>query len=93
MQPKYIINWLGNKLFATMVCRKCKRKIPFTSQMEPDDTEEDEAELDEFVDQLYDQLEIVGVDPFMEEILKSRLRRRIARMDANERLRLLMYLR
>lgn len=93
MQPKYIVNWLGNELLATMVCRKCKRKMPFASQIEPDYTEEDEAGLDEFVDQLYNQLETVGVDPFMEEILKSRLRRRIARMDENERIRLLMYLR
>ncbi len=62
-------------------------------QIRPDDPEEDEYELDEFVDQLYDQLEIVGVDPFMEEILKARLKRRLARLDADERIRLLMALR
>jgi hypothetical protein len=61
--------------------------------MEPDYSLEDEAELDAFIDQVYNQLDIVGVDPFMEEILKTRLRRRIARMDENERIRLLMYLR
>ena len=61
-------------------------------QIEPDLTEEDEEQLDEYIDQLYSQLGITGVDPFMEENLKARLRRRIARLDADERIRLLMYL-
>jgi len=50
-------------------------------------------QLDEYIDQLYSQLEITGVHPFIEETLKARLRRRIARLDADERIRLLMYLR
>ena len=93
MKPKYVVNWVANELIATMVCRKCKRAVLFATQIEPDYTEEEEDELDEFTDQLYNQLEITGVDPFMEEILKARLRRRIARLDADERIRLLMYLR
>lgn len=63
------------------------------AQIEPDDSEEDEADLDQFTDQVYSQLGITGVNPFMEDVLKTRLRRRMARSDADERIRLLMYLR
>jgi len=62
-------------------------------QIRPDDPEEDEEQLDEYIDQLYNQLGITGVHPLIEETLKTRLRRRIARLDADERIRLLMYLR
>lgn len=55
--------------------------------------EQDEDEINEFEDQLYNQLEITGVNPFVEETLKTRLKRRLARLDADERIRLLMYLR
>jgi len=93
MQPKCLVNWVTNELIVTMVCRKCKRKMPFASQVEPALTEEDMVELDDLADQIYNQLEPVGINPFMEEILKARLRRRIARLDADERMRLLMALR
>jgi hypothetical protein len=62
-------------------------------QIRPDDPEEEEDELDEFTDQLYNQLGIADVHPFVEDALKARLRRRIARLDADERIRLLMHLR
>jgi len=45
-----------------MVCCKCKRAVLFASQIEPDYTEEDEEQLNEYIDQLYSQLEITGVD-------------------------------
>jgi hypothetical protein len=93
MKPKYVVNWVRNDLIATMVCRECKRAVLFASQIEPDYPEEEQEELDEFTDQLYSQLEITDVHPFVEDALKSRLRRRIARLDADERIRLLMYLR
>jgi hypothetical protein len=93
MKPKYVVNWVANELIATMVCRKCKRAVLFASQIEPDLTEEDEEQLDEYIDQLYSQLGITRVHPLIEETLKARLRRRIARLDADERIRLLMALR
>jgi hypothetical protein len=61
--------------------------------MEPDYVEEDEDELDNFTDQLYNQLEITGVHPLIEETLKARLKRRLARLDVDQQLRLLMHLR
>jgi hypothetical protein len=45
-----------------MVCRKCKRAVLFASQIEPDLAEEDEEQFDEYIDQLYSQLGITGVD-------------------------------
>jgi len=62
-------------------------------RIRPDDPEEDEGRLDEYIDQLYSQLGITGVHPSIEDALKARLRRRIARLDADERIRLLMALR
>lgn len=50
------------RALATMVCRKCKRAVLFGTQIEPDYTEEEQEELDEFTDQLYSQLGITGVD-------------------------------
>jgi len=93
MKPKYVVNWVANELIATTVCRKCKRAVLFASQIEPDYTEEEQEELDEYIEQLYSQLGITGVHPLIEEPLKARLRRRIARLDADERIRLLMALR
>lgn len=93
MKPKYVVNWVRNDLIATMVCHECKRAVLFGTQIEPDYTEEEQEELDEFTDQLYSQLGITGVHPFIEENLKSRLRRRLTRLDADERIRLLMALR
>jgi hypothetical protein len=60
-------------------------------QIRPDDPEEDEDELDEFIDQLYSQLGITDVHPFIEETLKARLRCRVARLDADDQIRLLMH--
>lgn len=76
-----------------MVCRKCRRSVLFAAQIEPDYTEEEEDELDNFTDQLYSQLGITGVNPYVKDILKARLRRRLARLDAQTRLLLLMELR
>jgi hypothetical protein len=44
MHPKYWVNWLANDLIATMICRKCKRKMPFATCIEKDPEEEDEEE-------------------------------------------------
>lgn len=83
MQPKCIVNWLGNELLATMVCRKCKRKMPFASQIEPDYSLEDEAgEVDEFeleylTDIMYRRLGIKGIHPIQREIIKDRIRQRL----------------
>lgn len=65
----------------------------FATQIEPDFTEKDEDELDEFTDQLYNQLGISGIHPLEAEIIKDRIRRRIARMSIEKRFRLLAYLR
>jgi len=40
MKPKYVVNWVANELLATMVCRKCKRKALFATQIERDHDEE-----------------------------------------------------
>mgnify|MGYP001066680285 FL=1 len=98
MQSKYVVNWLANELLATMVCRKCKRKALFATQIEPDPIEPDLAEEDEegindYIDQVCRQLRITGVHPIIKEILKTRLKRRLLRLDTDERIRLLMYLR
>jgi len=61
-------------------------------QIRPDDPEEDEDELDDFTDQLYNQLGITGVHPFVEEALRARLKRRLARLGVDDQIRLLMYL-
>jgi hypothetical protein len=47
MQPKYWVDITANSLVATMVCRGCKRKILFETQIErdyPDEEEEEESE-------------------------------------------------
>jgi hypothetical protein len=44
MHHKYWISITENSLLATMICRKCKRKLPFATQLEPDEEEEDEGE-------------------------------------------------
>jgi hypothetical protein len=47
MQPKYWVEWVANSLVAVMVCRRCKRKILFETQIErdyPDEEEEEDSE-------------------------------------------------
>lgn len=47
MHPKYWVNYVANDLMATMICRKCKRKLRFATYIEeefPEDDEEDEPE-------------------------------------------------
>jgi hypothetical protein len=39
MHHKYWISMAENSLLATMICRKCKRKLPFATQLEPDEDE------------------------------------------------------
>lgn len=51
------------------------------------------SELDEFIEQVYNELGLTDAGPIEEQILKARLRRRIARLGADQRIRLLMYLR
>jgi hypothetical protein len=44
MQPKFWGSIVMNSLLAVMVCRKCKRKVFFETQIEKDETDEDEYE-------------------------------------------------
>jgi hypothetical protein len=46
MQPKFWGSIVMNALLAVMVCRKCKRKVFFETQIEKDETEEDEEEYE-----------------------------------------------
>jgi len=92
MQPKFIFNWLENSVFATLVCRQCKHGALYATQFIPDRTEEEEEELDEFTDQVYSQLGIRVLHPVVEDKLKARLRRRLARLDPDQWIRLLRYL-
>jgi len=42
MQPKYLINIVANDLIATVVCRGCRRKMPYATYLEepyPEDCE------------------------------------------------------
>jgi len=46
MHPRHWVNYVANDLIATMIYRKCKRKLPFPTYIEeefPEDEEEDEA--------------------------------------------------
>jgi hypothetical protein len=42
MQPKFQANIVMNALLAVMVCRKCKHKVLFETQIDKDETEEEE---------------------------------------------------
>jgi hypothetical protein len=77
MHHKYWISMAENSLLATMICRKCKRKLPFATQLEPDEDEEEEEESEG--------------PPFGMFGLGSRTRRR-RRLDFDQRLRLLRFL-
>ena len=44
MHHKYWVSIVENSLLATMICRKCKRKLPFATQIEPDEDEEEEED-------------------------------------------------
>jgi RNase P subunit RPR2 len=44
MHRKFWIRIVENSLIATMICRKCGRKLPFATQIEPDEDEEEEEE-------------------------------------------------
>jgi hypothetical protein len=44
MHHKFWISIVENSLIATMICRKCGRKLPFATQIEPDEDEEEEEE-------------------------------------------------
>jgi hypothetical protein len=44
MHHKYWVNYVANDLIATMICRKCKRKLPFATSIEegyPEDNEDE----------------------------------------------------
>jgi hypothetical protein len=47
MQPKFWASIVMNALLAVMVCRKCKRKVFFETQIEKDYPDEDEEESEE----------------------------------------------
>jgi hypothetical protein len=47
MHPKYWVNWLTNDLIATMICRKCKRKMPFATCIEKDEEAQEDGEGEE----------------------------------------------
>lgn len=76
MHHKYWISIVENSLLATMICRKCKRKLPFATQIEPD---EDEAEEED------------EEPPFGMFGVGSRSRRR-RKLDIDQRIRLLRFL-
>jgi hypothetical protein len=44
MHHKFWIRIVENSLIATMICRKCGHKLPFATQIEPDEDEEEEEE-------------------------------------------------
>jgi hypothetical protein len=44
MHHKFWVSIVENSLLATMICRKCKRKLTFATQLEPDEDETDEDE-------------------------------------------------
>jgi hypothetical protein len=85
MQPKYLANFVANSLIATLVCLRCKRKIPFETQIgkDPDQFEEDEEEADPIA-LLFGIRGLLGTG-------RSRARRR-HRLDIDQRLRLLAHL-
>jgi hypothetical protein len=47
MHHKYFANILTNDLFATMICRKCKRKMPFATRIEKDEEEQEDEDEEE----------------------------------------------
>jgi hypothetical protein len=46
MQPKFWASPIMNALLAVMVCRKCKHKVLFETQIEKDAPDEDEEEYE-----------------------------------------------
>jgi hypothetical protein len=77
MHHKFWVSIVENSLLATMICRKCGRKLPFATQIEPDEDEEDEEESD-------------GL-PFGIFGFRPRPRRR-RKLDIDQRIRLLRFL-
>jgi hypothetical protein len=78
MHHKYWVNWLTNDLIATMICRKCKRKMPFGTHIEKDDEEQEDDE---------EESEGFPFNPFG----FGRRRRRKHRLDFDTRLRLMAH--
>ena len=82
MQPKCLINIVANDLIATMVCRKCKRKLPYATYMEEPYPEDEHGEVDEFeleyiTDILCGRLGLRGINPFERGVIKDRIRQRL----------------
>jgi hypothetical protein len=46
MQPKFWASIVMNSLLAVMVCRRCKHKVLFETQIEKDETDQDEEEYE-----------------------------------------------
>ena len=77
-----LINIVANDLIATMVCRKCKRKLPYATYMEEPYPEDEHGEVDEFelehlTDILYGRLGLRGTNRFQREVIKDRIRQRL----------------
>ena len=81
MRPKYFANFVANDLVATMACRKCKRAVIFSTYLEEEYPEDDQDE-----DELEDEASFG-----MSGINRGPRRRR--KLDFDQRLRLLPYLR
>jgi hypothetical protein len=78
MQPKYLANIVANDLIATMVCRKCKRKMLFSTWIDepyPED-DVDDADSEDY------PFGILGIPP----------RHRRRKLDIDQHIRLLRYL-
>jgi hypothetical protein len=46
MQPKFWASIVMNSLLTVMVCRRCKRKVFFETQIDKEETDEDEDEYE-----------------------------------------------
>ncbi len=82
IQPKYVVNWTGNELLATMVCRRCEHRPPYATYLEEPYPEDEHGEVDEFelehlTDILYGRLGLRGINRFQREAIKNRIRQKL----------------
>ena len=77
MQRRYYVNWVANDLTAVMVCRNCKHKVLFGTEIEKDPEEEEDKDEEEEDEGFF-------LDPF-----GFGRRRRNPKLDFETRLRLL----
>jgi hypothetical protein len=81
MHHKYWVDWLANDLIATMICRRCKRKMPFGTCIEKDEEEQEDEDEEEESEDL----------PF--GLFGINRRRRRPKLDIDQALRLLAHYR